>query len=112
MKRAGRADRSAEIADAAARFAELSPPERETLDALALGHSNKVIAYDLGISPRTVDIHQARLMDRAAVRQFANKNPTFGCVATRDLAAGYRWRAINSRMTHPASDWSGRVTTQ
>ena len=52
------------------------------------------------------------LPENAAVRQFANKNPTFGCVATRDLAAGYRWRAISSRMTHPASDWSGRVTTQ
>jgi two-component system response regulator FixJ len=71
IKRGARTDRNAEIVEAAARIAKLSPREREVLDALALGHSNKVIAYDLGISPRTVDVHRARMMDRLAVRQFA-----------------------------------------
>lgn len=71
LKPAAPTDRSAEIAEAAARIAQLSPREREVLFALTLGHSNKVIAYNLGISARTVDVHRARMMDRLAVRQFA-----------------------------------------
>jgi two-component system response regulator FixJ len=72
LKRAARADRSIEITEAAARIAKLSRREHEVLDALALGHSNKVIANDLGISVRTVDVHLARMMDRLDVRQFAD----------------------------------------
>jgi two-component system, LuxR family, response regulator FixJ len=67
MKRIARVDRGVEIAEAA----KLSPHEREVLDALALRHSNKVIACDLGISQHTVDVHRARMMVRLAVRQFA-----------------------------------------
>ena len=72
LKRGARADRSIEITEAAARIAKLSRREHEVLDALALGHSNKVIANDLGISVRTVDVHRARMMDRLDVRQFAD----------------------------------------
>lgn len=64
-------NRRKEIAEAARRVTRLSPREREVLDALAQGHPNKVIAYDLGISQRTVEVHRARMMDRLAVRQFA-----------------------------------------
>jgi two-component system, LuxR family, response regulator FixJ len=71
LKPAAPTDRSAEIAEAAARIAQLSPREGEVLVALTLGHSNKVIAYNLDISARTVDVHRARMMDRLAVRQFA-----------------------------------------
>jgi C4-dicarboxylate-specific signal transduction histidine kinase/DNA-binding CsgD family transcriptional regulator len=59
---------STQIAKAVARVAELSPREREVLDALVSGHRKKVIAYDLGIVVRTVEIHRARMMDRLAVR--------------------------------------------
>jgi two-component system, LuxR family, response regulator FixJ len=43
-----------DIADAIRRLATLSPREREVLDGLLAGRPNKLIAYDLGISLRTV----------------------------------------------------------
>jgi two-component system, LuxR family, response regulator FixJ len=52
-------------------IASLSPRERQVLDALAAGRSNKLIAFDLGISMRTVEVHRARMMNRLGVRQFA-----------------------------------------
>ena len=60
-----------EVADAARRIAGLSPREREVLDGLMDGHSNKVIAYNLGLSVRTVEVHRARMMDRLGMRQLA-----------------------------------------
>lgn len=71
LRRVDRADRSHESAEAAQRIAALSPREREVLDALVMGRPNKVIAYDLGISIRTVEVHRARMMDRLGVRQLA-----------------------------------------
>ena len=63
--------RSDEIGRAAALIAMLSPRERQVLEALVAGHPNKVIAFDLGISVRTIEVHRARMMDRLGVRQFA-----------------------------------------
>ncbi len=48
--------------ETAARIALLSPREREVFDQLIIGHQNKMIAYELGISPRTVEIHRSRVM--------------------------------------------------
>jgi two-component system, LuxR family, response regulator FixJ len=42
----------------------LSARERQVLDGLIEGHPNKTIAYDLGISPRTVEIYRANLMTK------------------------------------------------
>jgi two-component system, LuxR family, response regulator FixJ len=47
-------NRDHDIADAIRRLATLSPREREVLDGLLAGRPNKLIAYDLGISVRTV----------------------------------------------------------
>ena len=58
--------RAAEVSIAA-----LTPREREVLEGLAQGLPNKSIAYDLGISPRTVEIHRANLMDKLAVRSLS-----------------------------------------
>jgi two-component system response regulator FixJ len=52
------------IGAAASKLALLSPREREVLDGLLAGLPNKSIAYDLEISPRTVEIHRARVMDK------------------------------------------------
>jgi two-component system response regulator FixJ len=60
-----------DTADSATRVARLSPREREVLVALVLGKANKVIASDLGISIRTVEVHRARMMERLGVRRFA-----------------------------------------
>ncbi|MBD0276314.1 MAG: response regulator [Acetobacteraceae bacterium] len=62
---------AAEGGDAAARVAALSPREREVLDLLAAGKPNKGVARDLGLSPRTVEVHRARLMERLGVGSLA-----------------------------------------
>ena len=64
-------DYNDDIADAARRIAALSRREREVLDGLTAGHSNKVIAYNLGLSVRTVEVHRARMMERLGTRQLA-----------------------------------------
>jgi len=71
LAKGGRADRNHEAAEAARLIAMLSRREREVLDALVVGRPNKVIAFDLGISVRTVEVHRARMMDRLGVRQLA-----------------------------------------
>lgn len=72
-------DRMAAADGAAARAAEanvvlgvLTPREREVLDGLAQGLPNKTIAYDLGISPRTVEVHRANLMAKLDVRSLSD----------------------------------------
>ena len=52
---------------AQARLRVLTPREQDVLQGLALGHPNKTIAYDLGISPRTVEVHRANLMQKLEV---------------------------------------------
>ncbi len=46
------------------RLAALSNRERDVLDGLVAGRANKQIAFDLGISPRTVEIYRANLMNK------------------------------------------------
>ena len=52
------------MVEARNRIAALSPREREVLDWLAEGCSNKMIARELAISPRTVEIHRANMMTK------------------------------------------------
>jgi two-component system response regulator FixJ len=49
----------------------LSPREREVLEGLLAGLPNKSIAYDLAISPRTVEIRRARVMDKMGARSLS-----------------------------------------
>jgi two-component system response regulator FixJ len=49
----------------------LTPREREVLDLMTKGKQNKSIAQDLGVSPRTVEIHRARVMEKMAVQSVA-----------------------------------------
>ncbi len=56
------AGEGAAVEETVARIALLSRREREVLDQLIIGRQNKMIAYELGISPRTVEIHRSRVM--------------------------------------------------
>jgi two-component system response regulator FixJ len=58
------AQRETERADLNSRLASLSSREREVLEGLVAGKANKVIAFDLGISPRTVEIYRAHVMTK------------------------------------------------
>lgn len=60
----GETKRHAERSDIESRIAALSNRERDVLIGLVAGRANKQIAYDLGISPRTVEIYRANLMDK------------------------------------------------
>jgi len=57
--------------EAEARLAELSPRERDVLQGLVAGKINKVIAHDLSISPRTVEVYRANLMAKTGARSMS-----------------------------------------
>ena len=65
IENAGRGRARAE--EAQVRLQALTPREREVLEGLVRGFPNKTIAYDLDISPRTVEIHRANLMSKLGV---------------------------------------------
>jgi two-component system response regulator FixJ len=71
---------------AVAKLALLSSREREVLEGLLAGLPNKSIAYDLAISPRTVEIHRARVMDKIGARSLSE-------LIRLALAAGMRPRS-------------------
>jgi two-component system response regulator FixJ len=79
------------VAEAEARVATLSPRETDVLKGLVAGQQNKMIAQDLGISPRTVEIHRGNLMAKLGARSLpeavrialaAGVNPVGGAAAT------------------------------
>lgn len=62
---------AARISAAEAKIAKLSPRETDVLKGLIEGRSNKIIAYELDISPRTVEIYRANLMEKLDVRSLS-----------------------------------------
>ncbi|ESY72927.1 response regulator FixJ [Mesorhizobium sp. M0051] len=54
------------------RLSTLSERERQVLDGLVSGLPNKTIAYDLGISPRTVEIHRANVMSKMSASSLSH----------------------------------------
>lgn len=53
------------------RLASLTPREAEVLQGLVAGNPNKTIAYDLNISPRTVEVYRANVMTKMNARSLA-----------------------------------------
>ncbi|WP_333572665.1 response regulator transcription factor [Sphingomonas sp.] len=62
---------AARTATAESKIAKLSPRETDVLKGLIEGRSNKIIAYELDISPRTVEIYRANLMEKLEVRSLS-----------------------------------------
>ena len=71
-KEADAAKHKAEVADIDDKLAALSNRERQVLEGLVAGKANKVIAFDLGISPRTVEIYRANLMTKMAANSLSD----------------------------------------
>jgi two-component system response regulator FixJ len=63
---------SVRAADASVRISALTGREQDVLEGLAQGYPNKTIAYDLGISPRTVEVHRANLMSKLGVHSLSD----------------------------------------
>lgn len=64
-------DREMKASEAKIRLASLTGRERDVLNGLVAGYPNKTIAYDLGISPRTVEIYRANMMEKLRVRSLS-----------------------------------------
>ena len=62
----------AEVAEVQNKLASLSTRERQVLEGLIAGKPNKVIAFDLGISPRTVEIYRANVMTKMAASSLSD----------------------------------------
>ncbi len=59
------------LAEIEARVSSLTRREREVMDLIVAGKANKVVAWELGTSQRTVEIHRARVMDKMQARSLA-----------------------------------------
>jgi two-component system response regulator FixJ len=71
-KDADAAKRQAELDEIQNKLAALSNRERQVLEGLVAGHANKIIAFDLGISPRTVEIYRANVMTKMAANSLSD----------------------------------------
>lgn len=59
-------------ADVQRRLVELTPRERQVMDLVVEGEANKVMAVNLGLSERTIEIHRAKVMEKMGARSVAH----------------------------------------
>ena len=65
-------NRSVEAQKALELISQLTPRERQVLEQLVAGRSNKLAAFALSISPRTIEIHRARIMEKLNARSLSD----------------------------------------
>lgn len=70
------------------RLETLTPRETEVMERVVQGQANKVIAMDLGVSQRTVELHRARVMRKLRMRSLAELVQAVGKVSKSESAAG------------------------
>lgn len=93
LARPGKADmRSSRAHD---RLAPLSPRELDVLRGLAAGKQNKSIALDLGISPRTVEVYRANIMEKLGARSLSEVLYVAFAAGVDDNAAAPRARGAD-----------------
>jgi two-component system response regulator FixJ len=85
---------------ALAQIARLTDREREVLDGLACGYPNKTIAYDLGISSRTVEVYRANIMVKMHVSNFAD---ALRIAFAGNLGSDENWRRTHGLAERPSS---------
>ena len=68
----GAREQAAAVEAAKTRIAALSTRERQVLELLVAGQPNKIIAFELDISPRTVEIHRAHVMEKMEARSLSD----------------------------------------
>ena len=83
---------------ATAQIGRLTLREREVLDGLACGYPNKTIAYDLGISARTVEVYRANIMEKLAVTSFAD---ALRIAFAAGLGSQKTWLETHTLIIHP-----------
>ncbi len=105
-------DREMEIRAARALLALLTPRERDVLEHLVKGRPNKIVAFELGISPRTVEIHRARIMTKMKAHSLSDLVRTVLAAGEPGPATGKATAAAPPRRaaaTTPAAPAASRV---
>lgn len=83
---------------AQSQLGHLTEREREVLDGLACGYPNKTIAYDLGISARTVEVYRANAMEKLEVASFAD---ALRIAFAAGLGSEQRWLETHTLLPPP-----------
>lgn len=83
------------------KLAELTPREREVLHGLVEGKPSKIIAYELGVSVRTVEIHRGNIMEKTGARNASQ------VVRLALQCAPYRDRLLDDGSVSPRSSGPG-----
>ena len=83
---------------ATTQLGRLTMREQEVLDGLACGYPNKTIAYDLGISARTVEVYRANVMEKLRVNSFAD---ALRIAFAAGLGSERRWLEAHTLISQP-----------